>query len=341
MRPASRQVPVHSRARPCDRSSARPRAQSAARRCGPALALALAAVAALAAGCDIGKLTVNTTSKVLVRAQPSMQQESDYELARSAIPATLKTVEGFWIVDPDNPRLIKLLTEGYCQYGSGFVQDDWEAARLRKDLEQVEYHNERATKIFTRCLNYALRALGPRWQRDLFGDAATVEKLLKEAGGRGKRFEMMFAGVALASIVNHNLTRMELIAYLPTAQRIQEHILELDKQGLPENRQHAALPHVALGMIHSGRAKAMGGNPDLARQHFEKALEITDGKFLLARTLLGIRIGLATNDRKLFHDQLKLVLTTQPAVWPEQRLANEVAHRRARRYLSKEQELFQ
>jgi len=35
------------------------------------------------------------------------------------------------------------------------------------------------------------------------------------------------------------------------------------------------------------------------------------------------------------------VLETPPSVWPEQRLANEIAHRRARRYLSHEKELFQ
>src|SRR5689334_3260770 len=65
--------------------------------------------------CDMGKLTVNTTSKVLVRAQPSLKMESDYELAARAIPGTLKTIEGFWIVNPDNDDLTALLAEGYCQ----------------------------------------------------------------------------------------------------------------------------------------------------------------------------------------------------------------------------------
>jgi hypothetical protein len=74
---------------------------------------------------------------------------------------------------------------------------------------------------------------------------------------------------------------------------------------------------------------------------FEQALAITDGKFLLARALMGYRVGLQTNDQKFFHEQLSKVLETDPAIWPEQRLANEVAHRRARRYLSHEKELFQ
>ena len=62
---------------------------------------------------------------------------------------------------------------------------------------------------------------------------------------------------------------------------------------------------------------------------FEMALKVTDNKFLLARTLMAYRVGLANNDRKFFHEQLKMVLETAPSVWPEQRLANEVAHRMA------------
>jgi hypothetical protein len=56
---------------------------------------------------------------------------------------------------------------------------------------------------------------------------------------------------------------------------------------------------------------------------------------------MAYRIGLQTNDQKFFHENLVKVLETPPSVWPEQRLANEIAHRRARRYLSHEKELFQ
>jgi hypothetical protein len=117
-------------------------------------------------------------------------------------------------------------------------------------------------------------------------------------------------------------------------------VIELDKKNPPALKQHQAMPYIALGMLHSARPKALGGDPDKAKACFEMALQITDNKFLLARTLLGFRVGRQTNDRKFFHEQLKKVLETAPSVWPEQRLANEVAHRKARRYLSKEKELF-
>jgi hypothetical protein len=46
------------------------------------------AIAAALTACDMGRLTVNTTAKVLKRAQPSLKMESDYELAARAVPAT-------------------------------------------------------------------------------------------------------------------------------------------------------------------------------------------------------------------------------------------------------------
>jgi len=290
--------------------------------------------------CDLGKLTVDTTAKVLVRAQPSLQQESDYQLAHDALPATLKTVEGFWIVDPDNSDLIGILTEGYCQYGTAFVEDDWEIAKFAKKLDEIEADNARATHIFTRCLNYALKQLGERWQTDLFDTTEKVAQLVKDTGAN-QRTPMMWAALALGSIINHNLSRPEMLSYLSTVKVILDRVLELDRANLPDRRDLAALPHIAYGMIYSVGSAQVGGDAAKARAEFDAALKLTDGKFLLARTLMGYRVGLMTNDRAFFHAQLKQVLETPPSVWPEQRLANEVAHRRARRYLSHEKELFQ
>lgn len=304
------------------------------------------ALIVLLAGCDVGQLTVGTTAKVLVRAQPSLQQEADYQLAHDALPGTLKTIEGFWIVKPDDDNLLKILTEGYCQYGTAFIEDDWEVAKFAKQLDQIEYDNARATHIFTRCLNYALIQLGGDWQRDLFESTDKVNALIKNTDA-DKRDQMMWAAIALGSIVNHNLHRIELAAQLSTVQAILDRVIAIDKVHPPARLDYAALPHIALGMVYSAASAQLGGKPKEAREEFEAALKLTadkdhpDGRLLLARALLGYRVGLQNNDQKLFHDELKKVLETPPSIWPEQRLANEVAHRRARRYLSHEKELFQ
>src|SRR4051812_40079668 len=167
------------------------------------LAFAAVLIASLSA-CDIGRLTVGTTAHILVRAQPALAQESDYQLAHDAIPGTLKTIEGFWVVNPENADLMSLLAEGYCQYGTAFVEDDWEVAKFAKKLDEIEHHNARATHIFTRCLNYALMQLGESWQTGLFGTPDVVAKLVADTGG-GKRDQMMWVALALGSIINHNL----------------------------------------------------------------------------------------------------------------------------------------
>jgi hypothetical protein len=154
--------------------------------------LAAAALVALAA-CDMGQFTVNTTAKVLIRAQPSLKMESDYELAARAIPGTLKTVEGFWVVHPENPILLGILTEGYCQYGIGFVEDEWERALIAKDFDLAQELDNRSSRMFLRCMNYALKQLGKKWQDGLFGDTESVAKLIASASG-GKRTPLMWAG---------------------------------------------------------------------------------------------------------------------------------------------------
>jgi hypothetical protein len=299
---------------------------------------------ALVAGCiDMGKITVNTTSKVLTRAQPSLKMESDYEMAARAIPGTLKTVEGFWVVNPTNQALIGILTEGYCQYGIGFVEDEWEEAMLQKDYEKAQYHSVRATKMFVRCLNYALKSLGSGWQEDLFAEGedaqARQDKRIASAPS-SKRTPLMWAALALGAAVNQNKDNMEMIPYAATAKAMLLKVLEIDAKHPPRDPVLAAMPHVALGLVFTAVSPTLGGDPKKAEEHFKRALELTQDKFLLARVHYAKRVGVATQNRQLYRDNLLKVLQTDPAIWPEQRLANEIAHRRARRYLKMEKELF-
>lgn len=299
---------------------------------------------ALVAGCiDMGQVTVNTTAKVLTRAQPSLKMEADYELAARAIPGTLKTVEGFWVVNPGNPQLVAILTEGYCQYGIGFVEDEWEQAMLEKDLDRAQYHSTRATKMFIRCLNYALKSLGSGWQEDLFAegeDAQTRQDKRIASAPSSKRTPLMWAALALGAAVNQNKDNMEMIPYAATAKAMLLKVLEIDAKHPQRDPVLAAMPHVALGLVYTAVSPTLGGDPKKAEEHFQKALELTQDKFLLARVHYAKRVGVATQNRQLYRDNLLKVLQTDPAIWPEQRLANEIAHRRARRYLKMEKELF-
>jgi hypothetical protein len=290
-------------------------------------------------GCDMGKFTVNTTSKVLIRAAPSMEMESDWELASRAIPGTLKTVEGFHLVNPSNERLLGLLAQGYCQYATGFIEDEWEQADVRGDAEARDYHARRATKSYLRCMNYGLALLGDGWKKAVHGDLEAVKKIAAGAGG-DQRTPMMWVAIGLAGAINYNRDDIDLVAQLPKARVLLERVVAIDDGGSDAKLQHKAMPHVALGMMHTAMSPAMGGKPELAAQHFRRALELTGNRFMLAKVLFARRYAVAKQDRALFEKTLAEVLATDPAIWPEQRLANEIAHRRARRYLKREKDWF-
>ena len=83
-----------------------------------------------------------------------------------------------------------------------------------------------------------------------------------------------------------------------------------------------------------------GGNPDKARNHFEKALKITEGKYLLVPLLYSKTYAVHNQDKELFEMQLKKVVEASEDIFPEQRLANQVAKRKAEALLRKIDELF-
>ena len=293
----------------------------------------------LSACIDTTKLAINSTSKVLLRAQPALKMESDYEMAARAIPGSLKTVEGFHVALPENKRLTRVLAEGYCQYSTAFIEDEWERASFAKDFEAADYHSARATKAFVRCMNYGLELLGKKWQTTIFGSMDEF-KAVVDAAKPKHRFAMLWVAIGLASAINQNKDDIAFVSHLPKAKMLFQKIIELDKKKMPKDLAHAALPHVALAMAATAVSPALGGKPEVGKNHFDIAWSITGEKFLLARVLFARRYAVMKQDKKLFRETLIKVLQTDPAIWPEQRLANEVAHRRARRYLKMEKEWF-
>ena len=84
----------------------------------------------------------------------------------------------------------------------------------------------------------------------------------------------------------------------------------------------------------------LGGNPDKARNHFEQALKLTGGKYLLIPFLYSKTYAVQNQDQDLFRVQLQKVLETSEDILPEQRLANQVAKKKAAILLGKNDDLF-
>jgi hypothetical protein len=313
---------------------------------------------------DTKKIAVKTTSQILMMGQPALKQENDYEHAARALPGALKTVESFHVAYPEIWRLTAVAAEGYCQYGTGFTEDEWEHATwVEKDFDKSEYIAGRATKFFLRCMNYSLEWLGGDWAGKFMGPTDGLAAKAR-AAGQGQRKGMLLAAMGLGSAINMNKDKVEFIDMAANAELILKRIVVMDGDGKifvkakdwnqaefdkvygkasgtpPSDPVERAMPHVALGLLYTSRAEAIGGDPDQGKKHFERAIELTGGRFLLAKVLYARGYGRIRNQRDFFRSTLVKVLQTDPAIYPEQRLANEIAHRRARRYLKLEKEWF-
>lgn len=298
---------------------------------GTVAGAALAAV--LLGACNLTAFTANQTAPVLKAALPALSQESDLQFAREAAPGNLKTVEGFLLASPDNEIFMAILAQGYCEYAFGFLETDVLEARLAHKTSVEEAAGKRATTFYLRGMNYGLKLLGGNWEKVLYGEQKAFEDKVKGAD-KDQVPGMFFTALGLASAVNLNRDDIEMVAYVAKARVLFERVVALD----PTFYNGGA--HMALGMLYSAQSKAIGGDPERGKKEFDTAIQMSGGKFLIPKVLMAASYGTVTHDQELFHKTLVQVLETSPAIYPDQRLANEIAHVWAKDYLAHEKELF-
>ena len=91
--------------------------------------------------------------------------------------------------------------------------------------------------------------------------------------------------------------------------------------------------HVYLGILNALRPPALGGQPEVARSHFERAIEISEGSDLSAKVEYARRYGRMMFDRDL-HDRLLTEVLASPAEAPGRTLFNVLAKRDAEELLA-------
>ena len=123
------------------------------------------------------------------------------------------------------------------------------------------------------------------------------------------------------------------IADLPKIQSLLERVVQLD----PNHDQGQAW--VYLGVLNSLRPEAIGGKPALGREAFEKAIAISGGRNLYAKTLFAEFYARLVFDQELHDRLLNEVLAADPRA-PGLTLTNTLAQDRARKLLESGKEYF-
>jgi hypothetical protein len=297
------------------------------------LSLALLLTLGLAS-CDTSRFGVDRSADVLRRAAPAFHAEPDIAFAREAAAANVKLLEGLVLVSPRNRSLLAQVAEGLCGYAYLFVEDDLEA--LPPADEARAPHAARAGLFYLRCRDYAVRHLEVKHPG--FGEAAAGALAALEAALRRAEPDdvpgLFWLGLSMAANVNVNREDVAAIADIPRIEAIMQRVVELDE------RYYHAGARMALGGIFGSRPRLIGGDPERGRREIERAITLTGGTFLMHKVILARVYAVAMGNRELFERVLREVVATPGTVMPSERLANEIARRRASRYLALAEELF-
>jgi hypothetical protein len=123
------------------------------------------------------------------------------------------------------------------------------------------------------------------------------------------------------------------IADLPKVEALLNRVVALD----PKHDQGQA--YMYLGVINSLRPEAVGGKPELGRTYFEKAVEMSGGKNLYAKTLEAEFYARLVFNQELHDKLLNEVLAADPSA-PGFTLINTLAKQRAKKLLESGKDYF-
>jgi len=275
--------------------------------------------AALFSGC-IQTIAIRAVGNIVDEGFGAIAGEQDLAFAEQALPANLKLLEVMLKGDPDNERILLLLSEGYSSYALGFVED--------KDVE-------RARMFYLRGKEFGMRVLqqDPWLAQALRG---SPEDLKTELGRRGRDDvrAVFWTAFGLGSYINLSLTDPDALIELPRAEAMMRFVASTDSSF------YYGGAYLFLGTLYGSRPRILGGDADLSRQYFEKALAINRGKFLMTHVYYARSYAVQTLNESLFDDLLRKVDEATLEILPEFRLANAIAKQKAKSLLSRKAKLF-
>ena len=297
----------------------------------PALALVLLLALGAAPACSIKRMAVRSLADTLAEGGDVFASDDDPELVRDAIPFALKTYESLLEDLPKHDGLLLATCQGFTQYAYAFVQTD--ADMLDPvEFDRITQMHDRAVKLYLRGRDYCLRALEVRHPG--------VERRLRDnplsAIPQAKPADVPFlywTGASWGAAVSLGLDRPALVADLPAVRALMAAALALD-----EDYSRGAIHEAMISL--EAIPEIMGGSPTRARMHFERAVELSEGKTPGPYVTLAASVSVAEQNRAEFVRLLEQALAVDPNGEPSWRLASLITQKRARHLLDRVDDLI-
>ena len=293
------------------------------------------------AGCSTTQFAASSTVGIIGQAMPAIERYRDPDLAEEGIPASIATMEGLLQIRPDDAVLRSLIARAYGSYAFGFLEDHMEQALADDDDKTSDHFQKRASLAYTRCRELTLGTLS-HWEEDDGGADGHIKKgldawtaYLKKFDNAEKHLPTLFWGAyCWGRYIGINRDDVNALADLPYVNALADRVFTLD----PTYWGYA--PHaLRAGLIGTAPAQ-LGGKPEEAKKEFEVAINATGGKNLMYLVLEAQIVAVALQDRALYKKLLDTTLAAPMDLDVNLRLVNQLAKRRAERYLADIDHLF-
>jgi predicted anti-sigma-YlaC factor YlaD len=308
----------------------RARAERAGR-FGPVLLLLLLACVTAITGCSIRKFAVGQVANSLTSGPDVFASDEDPELVGGAIPFGLKMMESLLQTVPKHEGLLLACCRGFTQYSYAYVQSTADSIEST-DRDRAQAIRDRALKLYLRARGYGLRGLEKRHKGitqalSLKPDSAVARLTKKELP------LVYWTAASWGAAISVGLDRPELTADLSVVKAMMGRALQLD-EGYEKGAIHEAM--IVLESV----PEMMGGSPKRAREHFARAVELSNGEKAGPFVTLAQSVSVQTQNRAEFEKLLHQALEVDPDRHPEMRLENILSRRKARALLDREEQLF-
>ena len=268
-------------------------------------------------GCNT--LVSSATKDLADNLSQAIQNQNDPDTVRQGAPAYLIMIDSFIQGSPDDIDLLIAGSSLYGSYAGAFATEE----------------PERAKRLTEKSLQYALHAFcikQPKLCTISELHFPEFEKALQKTGKEDLPVLNTW-GVAWAGWIQSRSDDWAAIAEIPKIKAIMLRVVELDPTWDNGNA------HLYLAVLNAFLPAAMGGKPDLAKEYFEQAIKLSDGKNLMAKTLYARYYARMVFNQKL-HDKLLEDVLASPAASPGMTLINTLAQEQARQLLDGSSDFF-
>ena len=273
-------------------------------------------------GCQINKIVADNMTATMDDQKQSFYREKSVRHAREAAPAMLKLLDGFIVSSPENYELLVRAAEMNCGFSMLMIEGE--------DPEWASY-------LYMKGYDYAIRALKHKVPDLDEALAFSGEEKLREVLAREDADSVgpiFWAGLCLGSHMNLNLDDVAAMANLSRVLTFVSRALELNPGFFFGG------PEMFMGVYYGTLGTNIGGRPDLSLAHFNRAFELSDNKFLIARVYFARTYCVQVQDRSLFETTLAEVLAAPDDLEPSLFLVTMAAKQQAAQLLEKVDDLF-